>query len=159
MHALLRFGLASLLLSAFHASAENPVCIGGDVDRLSAVQKASCWGLADRVRLGTTKFQPPADWHFYVLCTDSDWKKYAAFSTRSAQQLATLDADTDVRNHITYLRGEHLLAANLSGLDGILAHEVASAQLGSTNEELLKKQVALLLLQTDKTAPTLQASR
>jgi hypothetical protein len=159
MHAFVRIGLASLLFFAFHASAENPVCIGGDLDHLSAAQQGSCRGIADRVRIGTTKFHPPADWHFYVLCTDADWKKYAAFSTRSAQELATLDADTDLRNRVTFLRGEHLLAANVSGLDKILAHEVASALLESTDEKLIGKQVALLLPEPDQTKPVLQAAR
>ena len=159
MRSFVRIGLASLLLCAFHASAENPVCIGGNLDHLSEAQKGSCRGIADRVRIGTTKFHPPADWHFYVLCTDADWKSYAAFSTRSAQQLATLDADTDVRNHMTFLRGEHLLAADVSGLDKILAHEVASALLGSTDEKLIDKQVALLLPEPDQTRPVLQAAR
>jgi hypothetical protein len=159
MYALVRVGLVFLLVSAVHASAENRVCIGGDLDHLSQAQKNSCWEMADQVRDGMTKFHPPADWHFYVICTDSDWKAYAAFSKRSAVELATLDADTDIQKRVTFLRGERLLTATGPGLDKMLAHEVASALLESTNEKLIKKQVALLLPGTDKTIPTLQAER
>ena len=60
---------------------------------------------------------------------------------------------------MTFLRGEHLLAADVSGLDKILAHEVASALLGSTDEKLIDKQVALLLPEPDQTRPVLQAAR
>jgi hypothetical protein len=159
MYSLVRLGLVSLLISAVHASAENRVCIGGDLDHLSQAQKNSCRDIADQVRNDATKFHPPADWHFYVLCTDSDWKVYAAFSKRSAADLATLDADTDVQNRVTFLRGERLLTANGAGLDKILAHEVASALLASTDEKLIKEQVALLLPESHKTMSTLQASR
>jgi hypothetical protein len=159
MKALVRVGLVSLLAFAVHASAENRVCIGGDLDHLSEIQKTSCWNIAHQVGSDAAKFHPPADWHFYVICTDSDWKAYATFSKRSAAELATLNADTDVQQRVTFLRGERLLTADASGLDQILAHEVASALLKSTDETRIKKQVALLLQENNNTAPTLLASR
>jgi hypothetical protein len=159
MHAIVRIGLVSLLGFAVHASAENRVCIGGDLDHLSEVQKSSCWNIAHQVGSDAAKFHAPDGWHFYVICTDADWKAYATFSKRSAAELATLNADTDVQQRVTFLRGERLLKADASGLDQILVHEVASALLKSTDETQIKKQVALLLQENSNTAPTLLASR
>jgi hypothetical protein len=154
MKALVRVGLVSLLAFAVHASAENRVCIGGDLDHLTEAQKSGCWDIAHQVRSDAAKFNPPADWHFFVICTDSDWKAYAAFSKRSAADLATMNADTDVQQRVTFLRGARLMTADASGLDKILAHEVASALLESTDETRIKRQVAVLLQENDKTAPT-----
>jgi len=159
MLALVRVSLVSLLAIAVHASAENRVCIGGDLDHLSASETSGCWNTAHEVSSDAAKFHLPADWHFYVICTDSDWKAYAAFSRRSATELATLNADTDLRQRVTFLRGSRLPAEDVASLDRVVAHEVASAQLGSTDETLIARQVAVLRQESEQATPVLQASR
>jgi len=148
-----------LLSLAVHASAENSVCIGGDLDHLNAAQKAICQATANQIRSEAVKFNAPGDWHFFVLCTETDWKVYTTFSKRNPMSLASLGADTDLEQHRTFFNGEHLHAANALGLDKIVAHEVASALLKSTDEKAIQTQVAVWLPDTATSIRTLMASR
>jgi hypothetical protein len=159
MKPFVRISLISLLSLAVHASAESRVCIGGDLDNLTQQQKNDCWASAHQIGSEATKFHAPADWHYFVVCTESDWKMYAAYSKHSAAALATLGAETDLRSRTTFFRGGWLPKGDSSGLTKTVAHEVASAVLQSTDEAVIQKQVAMWLPETDKQTLVLQASR
>jgi hypothetical protein len=159
MKVLARAAVVSLLALAFHASAESRVCIGGDLDHLNEAQKSGCWNSAHQIGNYAAKFHAPADWHFFVVCTDSDWKAYTAFSKRKAADLAALGADTDLEKRVTFFRGEWLRNIPVQGLNQAVAHEVAIALLQSTDEKIIQRQVALWVPETDTTAPVLRAAR
>jgi hypothetical protein len=158
MNLAIRAALLSLLGLAVHASAENRVCIGGDLDHLTNSQKSACWANAADVRKSAARFHAPEDWHFFVVCTDEDWKVYAAFSKRAAAHLALEGADTDLQSRTTFLRGTWLRHSDSPGLERIVAREVASAVWQSTDEVVIQKQVALWFPQTRDQVLTLRAS-
>ena len=158
MKVLARVTLVSLLSFAVHASAESRVCIGGDLDRLSPAQKSGCFNSASRVRSQPVTLHAPSDWHFFVVCTESDWQMYASFSKRKAVDLNRIGADTDIQNRTTFFRGEWLLASGNKGLNELVAHEVAAAVLQSADEIAIHKQVASWSLDSSENF-SLQASR
>jgi hypothetical protein len=140
-----RLALASILVSAVHASAETRVCIGGDIDHMNAAQKAACQVTADNIRDNVSRMQAPSDWHFYVLCTEGDWQTYAAFSTRTPEQLAASSADTDLATRSTFFRRDRLFSADPATRMSVLVHEVAAARTQSTDEAVIRKQAALII--------------
>ena len=154
----LHAAVLSLLGLAVHASAENRVCIGGDLDHLTTSQKNACWASAADVRKTAAKFNAPEDWHFFVVCTDEDWKVYAAFSKRASAQLDKAGADTDLQNRTTFLRGAWLHSNEAPKLERIVAHEVASAVWQSADEVVIQRQVALWFPKTNDQVFTLRAS-
>jgi hypothetical protein len=156
MQAFARAALISLLSLAVHASAESRVCIGGDLAHLTQAQTTDCWANAHQIGAEAAKLRGPADWHYFVICTDSDWKDYVAFSKRSAADLATLGADTDLQSRTTFFRGEWLPKATPS-FEKAVAHEVAAAVLQSTDEAAIQKRLAAWLPEADR--QTLMASR
>jgi hypothetical protein len=157
MQAFGRVAMISLLSLAVHASAESRVCIGGDLAHLTPAQTSACWDSAHQIGAEAAKFHGPSDWHYFVICTDSDWKDYVVFSKRSAADLALLGADTDLQSRTTFFRGEWLPKANALVFEKAVAHEVASALLQSTDEAVIRKQIATWLPETDR--QTLMASR
>lgn len=154
-----RLALASALAFAVHASGESPVCIGGDLDHLSAVQKETCNAAAAQVRSMAAAFHAPEDWHFYVICTNADWNMYASFSSRAESQLADFNADTDLQKHTTFLRGEQLLGTDKDAAARLVAHEIAMAVLKTSDEAQIQQKVASWLPATAANAPVLTASR
>ncbi|MEO7029674.1 MAG: hypothetical protein ABI147_09770 [Acidobacteriaceae bacterium] len=161
MHRLLRSALFLAFAFAVHASAEARVCIGGDLDHLSLPQKMDCLRSAIMVRGGIARFHAPEDWRYFVICTESDWKTYVAFSKRSARELETMGADTDLVGRTTFFRGEWLRNANTHSpvAEKIIAREVASAVLQSVDEVAISKQVERWIPKPDQNALVLKASR
>jgi len=154
----IRAVVLSLLGLAVHASAENRVCIGGDLDHLTNLQKSACWASAADVRKTAAKFHAPEDWHFFIVCTDEDWKTYATLSKRASLQLDKAGADTDLQNRTTFLRGTWLHSNDAPKLERIVAHEVASAVWQSTDEIVIQRQVALWFPKPNDQVLTLRAS-
>lgn len=140
--------LAAVFGLAIHASAEPRVCIGGDLDHLSAPEKNSCRANAERIRQDAARFHAPSDWHYFVICTESDWKAYAAYSRRSPAELAGLNVDTDLAGRRTFFRGAVLGTASPERFHRLIAREAASALLNSVDELAIDKQVSLWIPET-----------
>ena len=158
MHTLVRKSLVVVAAFALQAAAQNRVCIGGNLDQLTKAEKASCWTSANRVRSLTARFSAPADWHFFVVCSASDWHDYAAYSTRSAQDLESMAADTNLSAHTTFFRGDWLMQADATTVNSLVAHEVASATMKTTDPRLIRRMVALWLPEEGVKPVTLAAA-
>ncbi len=159
MHFSARVALVSLLGLAVQASAANRVCIGGDLDHMTEAQRHGCLANAAQVREAAARFHAPADWHFYVMCTEEDWQAYSVLSKKSPTQLSQVAGDTDLAKRTTFLRGGRLAKASAIGFDKIVAREVASASLRSVDEAVIKEQVAVWLPEADRAALTLDGTR
>jgi hypothetical protein len=99
--------LASLLVVASALGQGDRVCMGGNVEQLSAAQLQVCQSQVEQVRDAAAQFHTPG-WHFIVVCDESGWKDYAAFSEKPAAVLANASADTDLSQRTTFLRGSRL---------------------------------------------------
>ncbi len=157
MKSLTRALVGTIFGLAVHASAEPRVCIGGDLDRLSQAQKNVCWSSAKKVRADATEFHAPEDWHFYIICTESDWTTYASFSKRGAE-LTSLNVDTDMDKRATYFRGEALTLGDPYNIRRLIAREAAKGLLQTLDEVALQKQVSLWIPE-DNRGLILTASR
>lgn len=151
---------AAVLLStvAVHASAQPRVCIGGDLDRLSAAQKNSCRASADQVRVDVERFHAPADWHFFVVCTEEDWTTYAAMSDRGTEVAASY-VDTDLKKHTTFFRGATLSNSEPERFHRLIAHEAARGLLQSVDENVIARQLSVWMPAGGEGVVTLTASR
>ncbi len=158
MTMMVRSALAVLLSFAVQASAEPRVCIGGDLDHLTATEKNNCRASADRLRMDADRFHAPADWHFFVICTEADWTMYTSLTKHTAG-LESLEVDTDVQHRRTFFRGSALANPDRTHVRRLIAHEAASALLGNGDEVAIQKQVAAWLPDGQDPAPVLSASR
>ena len=105
------------LLSSFvPAVAQVRVCMGGNLDQLSAADRRSCEAQVTRAREAANRNGAPEDWHFVVVCGEDGWKDYTAFSVAGETALQQAAADTDFENRTTFLRGTHLLTQEASDL-------------------------------------------
>ncbi len=159
MHISIRAALVYLVGLSVQASAANRVCIGGDLDHMTDAQRRGCLANAAQVREAAGRFHAPADWHFYVMCTEEDWQAYSAFSKKSAAELARVSGDTDLERRTTFLRGGKLAVSSTSAFNKIVAREVASASLKSSDEGAIQEQVAEWIPAADRTALNLRGSR
>ena len=138
------------------AVAQTRFCIGGDLDRLSAGERASCNAAKDTVKLTATRLHAPEDWHFVIVCGEGGWKEYTAVAQRGEVALNDSDADTDLDQHVTYLRESRLRDSRLSGsrpsesqprepqshdLQRVLAHELAYIEVGTRDERVIEARV------------------
>ncbi len=82
--------------------------MAGNVEHFSATELQTCQTLVRHVRETAVKYRTPS-WHFIVVCDESGWKDYAAFSSTSARALENESADTNLALHTTFLRGSRLL--------------------------------------------------
>jgi hypothetical protein len=124
------------------AVAQTRYCVGGDLDHLSAENRASCDATLQAVRSAATALHAPDGWHFVVVCGEDGWKQYTAFSVRGEDTLSEAAADTDLQDHTTYLREASLHTTQPHGLQRVVAHEVAGILLGTTDENAIEAQVA-----------------
>ena len=137
----LSLALAATLLSV-PAIAQTRFCIGGDLDHLSASDRADCSATMQAVRFAAASMHAPNDWHFVVVCGEEGWKNYAAFSTHSEAVLEDAAADTDREQHTTYFREDRLHTPQAHGLRRVVAHEVASILLKTDDENAIEAQLA-----------------
>ena len=158
MQILARTALVALFGLAANASAEPRVCIGGDLDRLSQSEKSTCRASAEQVRRDAVRFHAPEDWHFVVVCTESDWATYAAISAKGAS-LAPLNVDTDMTRRMTFFRGATLAMGDSPLVHRLIAHEAARGLLQSMDEAAIAKQVSAWMPEGSGGAVTLTASR
>lgn len=158
MQILARTALVALFGLAANVSAEPRVCIGGDLDHLSQTEKSSCRASAEQVRRDAIRFHAPDDWHFYVVCTESDWAMYAAISEK-ASSLASLTVDTDLKRRTTFFRGATLAMEDSPTVHRLIAHEAARGLLQSTDEVAIAKQMAVWIPDGSESAVALTASR
>ncbi len=136
-------GSAALLaLFSLSAVAQTRYCIGGDLDHLSAAERASCSAAREEVRTAATRLHAPEDWHFVVVCGEQGWKDYTAVAERGEAVLEDLGADTDLQGHVTYLREARLHAPEGHELQRVVAHEVASMQLKTHDEKTIQVRMA-----------------
>lgn len=99
---------AALLSTFLPAVAQMRVCMGGNLDTLSAAERRGCEEQVARARTAADDAHAPADWHFVVVCGEDGWKDYMAFSNTGESTLANASADTDVANKTTFLRGTRM---------------------------------------------------
>lgn len=128
------------------AVAQTRFCIGGDLDRLSAGERASCNAAKDTVRLTATRLHAPEDWHFVIVCGEGGWKEYTAVAQRGEVALNDSAADTVLDQHVTYLRESRLSDARprepqTHDLQRVLAQELAYIELGTRDERVTEAQV------------------
>jgi hypothetical protein len=159
MQLLARAAVICLLSFAVRMSAESRVCIGGDLDHMTEAEKSGCWNSAHQVGSAAVKFKGPDNWHYFVVCSEADWKAYTAFSKRGAVELAEMGADTDIGRRTTFFRGPWLRNIGLRNLDRVVAHEVATALMQTTDEKLIQRQIAEWFPAPDEKTLTLAASR
>lgn len=123
--------IAPLFLLAACAFGEGArVCMGGDVQQLTAPQLQACQTLVQQVREAAAKYHTPA-WHFIVVCDENGWKDYAAFSETPAEALQNASADTNLALHTTFFRGSRLHA---SLADNVLETEMTAILHNSTDQ-------------------------
>lgn len=133
--------LVATLLSA-SSVAQTRYCIGGDLDHLSANERAECSATLQAVRSAAAAMHAPADWHFVVVCGEQGWKDYTAFSRRGEAALEQASADTDREAQETFFREERLHTAQPHGLQHVVAHEMASILLKTEDENAIQTQMA-----------------
>ena len=130
---------ASLLSVA--SVAQTRFCIGGDLDHISAADRATCSATMQAVRATAASLQAPNGWHFVVVCGEEGWKNYASFSSRGEAVLERI-ADTDHAQQTTYFREANLHTAQVHGLERAVAHEIASILLKTDDEIAIQTQMA-----------------
>ena len=140
--------LTSLALAAASLSsvavAQTRFCVGGDLDHLSATEKAACSATLQAVRTAATSMHAPDGWHFVVVCGEDGWKQYTAFSSRDEATLESAAADTDRDGKTTYFREARLQSPEAHSLQHAVAHEVASILLRTEDETAIQLQMAAM---------------
>ena len=121
--------------------AQTRYCVGGDLDHMSAADRAACNATMEAVRATAASLHAPDGWHFVVVCGEDGWKNYAAFSSRGEGVLNRV-ADTDQAQQTTYFRGASLHTTQDHGLDRAVAHEVASILLNTDDEVAIQTKMA-----------------
>ena len=114
--------MLSLLIGAAAGAQGGRVCMGGDIEQLRPAQLQACQAQVAQVREASIKYRVPS-WHFIVICDEAGWSDYAAFSEKSASELATASADTNLAQRTTFLRGSYLTQ---QVADALLAREMAA---------------------------------
>ncbi len=136
--------LGSALISTMvciPAVAQTRYCIGGDLTALSAPERASCNATKEMVRATATRLNAPKDWHFVIVCGEQGWKDYTAVAQRGEVALDDSAADTDLDEHVTYLRESRMRGPQTHELQRVVAHELASIKLNTHDERMIEAQV------------------
>lgn len=113
--------VAPLALVALAASAEPRFCMGGNLDQLTPQQMATCQQQLVQLRVVAAMHHSP-DWHYVLVCDEQAWKDYAAFSNTSEATLAAANADTNIAQKTTFVRGSRLNGS----LEQVFGAEVTS---------------------------------
>ena len=132
-----------LATTLFHAAAVAQVrfCVGGTLNTMSQAQRSACNAKLQAVRRLAVALHAPDDWHFVLVCGETGWEEYSAYATGDATALASLGAKTDIDERETFLRDRSLDSAELTSLQGIVAHEIAAAVLRSQDEVAIHEEV------------------
>jgi hypothetical protein len=108
---------ASILILGFLANAacpaENRLCVGGDVEKLSALEQKLCKDQIQEARILIRQHARVSDWHFVVVCGETSWRELSEFSHGSEDFLLKAAADTNEEERTTYLRGAMLTEDSL----------------------------------------------
>ena len=137
----LPIALAATLLST-SAVAQTRYCIGGDLQHLSANERAACSATMNAVRNQAASLHAPSDWHFIVVCGEEGWKQYAAFSVHDEASLENASADTDRDQRTTFFREDRLHTPEPHSLQRVVTHELASILLKTDDEVTIQTQMA-----------------
>ena len=117
---------AAALGFSLSAVAQTKVCMGGDLATLSAAERTTCENQVRMVQRSNAASKVSAGWHFVVVCGETGWKEYAAFSQQGEAQTAEAAADTDFATKTTFLRGARLLTQDAAELVVARSLQVAS---------------------------------
>ena len=133
-----------LAITALQTSAVAQVrfCIGGVLDHLPSTQRSACATKLQAVRRLATTLGAPDDWHFVLVCGEEGWTDYSIYAKGGPDRLADRSADTNLNERETFLREASLNSAELESSNGIIAHEVAAAVLGSKDEVAIRAEIA-----------------
>ena len=123
------------------AVAQTRFCLGGDLENLSAPERASCSAAKEMVKATAARLHAPDNWHFVIVCGEQGWKDYTAVAQRGEVALVDQAADTDLEQHITYLRESRMLEPKTHQLQRVVAHELASIKLNTHNEQVIEAQI------------------
>ena len=124
------------------AVAQTRFCMGGDLDHISAAERAECSATTEAVRSAAASMHAPQGWHFVVVCGEEGWKSYAAFSSHSEATLESASADTNLDEQTTFFREDRLHTPQAHGLQRVVAHEIASIVLKTDDENAIQTQMA-----------------
>lgn len=124
------------------AVAQTRYCIGGDLDHLSASERASCLAAKDSVKTTAARLHAPEDWHFVIVCGEEGWRDYTSVAQQSEAALEDSAADTDLDQHVTYLRESRMRNSKTNELQRVVAHELASIKLNTHDEHVIEAQVS-----------------
>lgn len=138
------------------AVAETRYTLGGDVPHLTRAEAQGCVARLAEVKAAAERLHSPS-WHFVVVCGDGGWWQYAALSKRSALTLENVVADTDLASRTTFLRADGLTPEIEGAVERVMAHEVASILLNTTDEAAIRRKVAALL--PERSESVMAASR
>lgn len=138
--------LASALIATTLASAavaQTRYCMGGDLDHMSAAERASCSAAKEGVKATATQLHAPADWHFVIVCGEQGWKDYTAVADSGAVALQDAAADTDLSQHVTYIREGGFMTPQSRDLRLVVTHEMASIHLNTHDEGRIQAQLTV----------------
>ena len=124
------------------AVAQTRFCIGGDLDSLTAQERTSCSAAKAMVKATATLLNAPDNWHFVIVCGEQGWKDYTAVAQRGEVALDDSAADTDLDQHVTYLRESRMREPQTHQLQRVVAHELASIKMNTHDERLIEAQVS-----------------
>lgn len=130
-------------LISLPAVAQTRYCLGGDLEHLSAAERASCSAAREMVKATATRLQAPENWHFVIVCGEQGWRDYTAVSQRGEVALEDSSADTDLGERVTYLRESRLSAPRTHESQRVVAHELASIHLNTQDEHAIEAQLTL----------------
>jgi hypothetical protein len=107
---------AATVMFSLSAIAQTKVCMGGNLDGLTSIEKQTCENQVSMARQAAAASKIPGDWHFIVVCGEDGWKDYMSFSQRGVAYLRVASSDTDFANRTTFLRGTRLESADAASL-------------------------------------------
>jgi len=109
------FALTAIAVS--HCDAENRFCLGGETDHLTVAERKSCAEQMQVARTLVARYSHVDNWHFVLVCGESNWAEYSEFSRNDPKALLRVVADTTLNDRTTYLRGDMLTTKDASLID------------------------------------------
>lgn len=131
------------------ALAQTRYCMGGDLEHMSAAQKAGCSAKMQAVKDVARSLHAPEDWHFVLVCGEEGWQNYAAFYGQDQEMSSDTVADTRLESRETFLRESRMKLGDLQSMRKVLAHEVAGILLKSRDEVAINSEADRLLASSE----------